>query len=147
MGYLIMGWVCYTVLTALGEMSAFYPSSSIAIHASRYIDPAVGYGCGIIYLCKYLIITPNQLNASALLISYWRPDLSGGIFVSVFFVFISVSNLCGVRWFGVFEYFLSLSKIIILSALIICGFIVSLGANPHKDRIGFVSLGPHQVRR
>lgn len=96
-GYIIMGWVCWVVLTALGEMSAYIPSKNgFAGHATRFIDPAAGVATGYAYLFKYYIVTPNQLNASALLISYWRPDLSGGIFVSVFFVFIllSVSGHC-----------------------------------------------------
>lgn len=137
-GYIVMGWCCWVVLTALGEMSAFMPSKNgFAGHATRFVDPAFGFCTGWTYLFKYLIITPNQLNASALLIQYWRADLSPAIFVTIFFIFILLSNLCGVRFFGQFEYGLSAAKIVILSAIILGGFIISLGANPRHDRIGF----------
>lgn len=86
---------------------------------------------------EYLVITPNQINASALLISFWRPDLSGGIFISVFIVCIVASNLCGVKFFGHVEFWMSFAKIVVLTAIILGGFIISLGGNPTGDRIGF----------
>lgn len=139
-GYLAMGACCWVTLTALGEMSAFIPSKNgFAGHASRFVDPAYGFTTGWTYLFKYLVTTPNQINASVLLISYWRTDLSPAIFVTIFIVFIVLSNFCGIRFFGVFEYGLSFSKILILTAIIIAGFTISLGANPANDRIGFVS--------
>ncbi|UZJ57615.1 hypothetical protein CBS101457_006935 [Exobasidium rhododendri] len=137
-GYIVMGWVCFQVLSGMGEMSSYIPSKEgFAGYATRFVDPAAGMATGYTYLFKYLIVTPNQLNASALLISYWRPDLSGAIFVSVFFVFILLSNLCGVRWFGLFEYGMSAAKILILTAIILGGFIISMGGSPSGDRIGF----------
>lgn len=137
-GYLAMGFCCWVTMTALGEMSAYIPSKNgFAGHASRFVDPAYGFTTGWTYLFKYLITTPNQINASALLISYWRNDLSPAIFVSIFIVFIVLSNFCGVRFFGIFEYGLSFSKIVVLTAILLGGFIVSLGGNPDNDRIGF----------
>lgn len=136
-GYLAMGAVCWIVITALGEVISFLPLAGFTGTSGRYVDPAAAVALGWAYLFKYLCITPNQINASALLISYWRPDLPGSIFIAVFTVFIVVSNFCGVRFFGHFEYWMSFAKIVILTAIILGGFIISLGANPANDRIGF----------
>lgn len=136
-GYAIMGAVCWIVLTALGEISSFMPLAGFTGLAGRFVDPAAGVALGWAYLFKYLVITPNQINACALLISFWRPDLPGSIFISVFIVVIVASNFCGVKFFGIVEYWLSFSKIVVLTAIILGGFIISLGGNPQNDRIGF----------
>ncbi|CAD6982640.1 unnamed protein product, partial [Tilletia controversa] len=137
-GYFVMGIVCFGVLVAMGEMSAFLPHrKGFAGHASRFVDPAWGYAVGWCYLCKYLIITPSQLNASALLLSFWRPDISPAIWVTMFLVLILLLNFAGVRWFGEIEFWLSFIKIVTLTGLIILGICIDLGASPSGDRIGF----------
>ncbi|KAK0521506.1 amino acid transporter [Tilletia horrida] len=137
-GYLVMGIVCFGVLVAMGEMSAFLPHrKGFAGHASRFVDPAWGYAVGYCYLCKYLIITPSQLNASALILAFWRPDISPAVWVSVFLVLILLLNFAGVRWFGEIEFWLSFIKIVTLTGLIILGICIDLGASPSGDRIGF----------
>lgn len=38
-----MGFICYLVMIALGEMSPYLPyKKSFAGHATRYVDPAFG---------------------------------------------------------------------------------------------------------
>ncbi|KAE8233512.1 hypothetical protein CF326_g1449 [Tilletia indica] len=136
-GYLVMGIVCFGVLIAMGEMSAFLPHrKGFAGHASRFVDPAWGYAVGWCYLCKYLIITPSQLNASALLLSFWS-DVSPAVWVSVFLAVILLLNLGGVKLFGEIEFWLSFIKIVTLTGLIILGICIDLGASPSGDRIGF----------
>lgn len=42
--YLIMGFVVYTVMVALGEMGAWLPhKKSFSGYATRFVDPAMGY--------------------------------------------------------------------------------------------------------
>ncbi|KAE8239324.1 hypothetical protein A4X06_0g8344, partial [Tilletia controversa] len=133
-----MGIVCFGVLVAMGEMSAFLPHrKGFAGHAIRFVDPAWGYAVGWCYLCEYLIITPSQLNASALLLSFWRPDISPAIWLTMFLVLILLLNFAGVRWLGEIEFWLSFIKIVTLTGLIILGICIDLGASPSGDRIGF----------
>lgn len=43
-GYLLMGFIVYIVMVALGEMGAWLPSKrSFSGYASRFVDPAFGY--------------------------------------------------------------------------------------------------------
>lgn len=56
-------------MLALGEMSTKFPSKKgFAGHATRFVDPAFGFATAIVYLCKYLIISPNQIIAGSLVI-------------------------------------------------------------------------------
>lgn len=43
-GYIIMGFIVYVVMVALGEMGAWLPhKKSFSGYASRFVDPALGY--------------------------------------------------------------------------------------------------------
>lgn len=136
-----MGAVCCGVLTALGEMAAYIPSKrGFAGWAGQFVDPAFGFAVGVNYLFKYLVLVPNQLNATAILISYWRPDLNGAIWISVFAIVIMALNIWGgVRVFGEIEYWLSFIKIIVLVGLIILSICINAGASPNGDYYGFTN--------
>lgn len=43
-GYILMGFIVYVVMVALGEMGAWLPhKKSFSGYASRFVDPAFGY--------------------------------------------------------------------------------------------------------
>lgn len=43
-GYVLMGFIVYIVMVALGEMGAWLPhKKSFSGYASRFVDPALGY--------------------------------------------------------------------------------------------------------
>ncbi|EPQ27447.1 uncharacterized protein PFL1_04985 [Pseudozyma flocculosa PF-1] len=137
-GFCVMGAMCAAVMSALGEMSTFMPHPrGFAGHATRFVSPEFGFATGVNYLLKYWVITANQVNAFALIVSYWRPDLSGGIFIAILWVFIVVLNTTGVKYFGEFEFWLSLFKIIVMVGLLLLLLIIDLGGSPTGDRIGF----------
>jgi lysine-specific permease len=47
LAYLITGIMVYFLMTSLGEMAAFMPSTgSFYVYASRFVDPALGYALG-----------------------------------------------------------------------------------------------------
>jgi hypothetical protein len=102
-------------MTALGEMAAWIPhSSGFAGYATRFCDPALGFALGWTYWCKYIITTPNQLTASALIIQEWKSEteVNPGVWVAVFLVAIVSINYFGVRFFGELEFWLSSIKVI-----------------------------------
>ena len=70
-------------------MSTKYPSKKgFAGHATRCVDPAFGFATALVYLCKYLILSPNQIVAGSLVIRYWNTSINGGVWVSIFIVFV-----------------------------------------------------------
>jgi len=72
LGYSFVGLVCYLVMVALGEMAAYLPhKKGFAGYAARFVDPAFGFALGWNYLMKYLIVTPNNINAAGAVIQYW----------------------------------------------------------------------------
>ncbi|RAL15155.1 dicarboxylic amino acid permease agtA [Aspergillus homomorphus CBS 101889] len=138
--YSIVGLVVYMVMCGLGEMAAWLPlPSGFTGYAVRFCDPALGFAMGYTYWFKYIIVTPNQLTAGALVISYWvdKERVNPGVWITIFLVLIVSINYFGVRFFGEFEFWLSSFKVIVILGLILLSFILMLGGGPDHDRKGF----------
>ncbi|KMU74767.1 tryptophan permease [Coccidioides immitis RMSCC 3703] len=138
--YLIVGFVVWIVMCALGEMAAWLPlPSGFTGYAVRFCDPSLGFALGYCYYCKYIIITPNQLTVAALVIQYWieRERVNPGVWIAIFLVVIICINYFGIRFFGEFEFWLSSFKVIVIVGIILLSLILALGGGPDHDRKGF----------
>ena len=87
----------------------------------------------------YIVVTPNQLTAAALVIQYWCPPdrVNPGVSIAVFLVIIVAINYFGVRYFGKFEFWSSNWKVIVICAVILLSLILALGGGPNHNRTGF----------
>ncbi|PGH16331.1 hypothetical protein AJ79_01873 [Helicocarpus griseus UAMH5409] len=138
--YSVVGFVVYLVMCALGEMAAWLPlPSGFTGYAVRFCDPALGFTLGWSYYFKYIIVTPNQLTAAALVLSFWvdRERVNPGVWITVFLVVIVCINYFGIKFFGEFEFWLSSFKVIVIIGLILLSLILALGGGPDHDRKGF----------
>ena len=138
--YSIVGVIVYIVMCALGEMAAYIPlESGFTGFATRYCDPALGFGLGYTYWFKYIILAPKQLTAAALTLQYWVPreKVNPGVFITIILLFVFIINCLGICYFGELEFWLSSVKIATLCGLIILCFILMLGGGPDHDRKGF----------
>ncbi|EIM89892.1 dicarbixylic amino acid permease [Stereum hirsutum FP-91666 SS1] len=134
LGYSFVGMVCYMVMVALGEMAAYLPiKSGFSGYATRFVDPAFGFAIGWNYLIvrRYLIVTPNNINAAGIVIQYWTRKVPLEVWM------VAGVNLLGVRVFGEIEFWFSSIKVVSLIGLLLMGLIIDLGGNPEHDRIGF----------
>ncbi|KAK7926697.1 amino-acid permease [Apiospora marii] len=136
--YLVMGFVVYIVMVALGEMGAFLPhKKSFSGYASRFIDPAVGFATGWNYFFKYAIAIPNNLTATGILLQFWRPDINISVWIVVFGACIIILNLIHVSIFGEVEFWMSLVKALVIVMCILLCLIIALGGGPNHSRTGF----------
>lgn len=125
-------------MVALGEMSTQYPTKKgFAGHATRFVDEAFGFTVAFSYLCKYLIVSPFQIVAGALVIQYWNTSISPAVWCAISISAVFAINILGVRYFGEVEFWLSFMKIITLTGLILLGLIINLGGVPDQPRLGF----------
>ena len=53
------------------------------------------FATGWNYFLKYIILPPNNLTATGLLLQYWRPDINVSIWIVVFGVVIITVNASG----------------------------------------------------
>ncbi|KAH6882044.1 amino acid permease/ SLC12A domain-containing protein [Alternaria rosae] len=131
--YTSVGLIVYVVMTALGEMAAWIPhASGFAGYATRFCDPALGFALGWTYWCKYIITTPNQLTATALILSEWksREEVNPGVWIAIFLVAIICINYFGIKFFGELEFWLSSIKVITIVGVIFLSFLLAVGAGP-----------------
>ncbi|KAL8663515.1 MAG: hypothetical protein Q9202_003825 [Teloschistes flavicans] len=138
--YSIVGFIVYMVMCALGEMATYLPiQSGFTGYATRFCDPALGFSLGYTYWFKYIIVTPNQLTAAALVIQYWVPreQVNPGVFIAVFLVAIVLINYLGIKFFGEIEFWLSSIKVLTICGLLILSLVLVLGGGPDHDRKGF----------
>lgn len=113
------------------------------------------------YWFKYIITTPNQLTAAALVIQYWLPrdKVNPGVWIAIFLVIIIVvvcvflflvsssqfsyriltisQNYLGIELFGELEFWLSSFKVIIIVGIIIFSLVIACGGGPGGDAPGF----------
>ncbi|KAK0622660.1 amino acid permease/ SLC12A domain-containing protein [Immersiella caudata] len=137
-GYILMGITVYIVMVALGEMGAWLPhKKSFSGYASRFVDPAMGFATGWNYFFKYVIVLPNNLTATGLLLQLWLPDLNVSVWIVVFGIAIILLNLIHVSFFGEAEFWMSLVKALVIIMCIFLCLIIALGGGPNKVRTGF----------
>ncbi|KAF2714424.1 dicarboxylic amino acid permease [Pleomassaria siparia CBS 279.74] len=138
--YTLVGLLVYVVMCGLGEMAAWIPNSAgFAGYATRFVDPALGFSLGYTYWFKYIIVTPNNLTAGALVIQEWKTpeQVNPGVWIAVFLVAIVAINYFGVKFFGEFEFWLSSIKVVVVVGLIILSFLLAVGAGPKGEATGF----------
>lgn len=138
--YSIVGFIVYMVMCALGEMATWLPlESGFTGYATRFCDPALGFSLGYTYWFKYIIVTPNQLTAAALVISFWidREKVNPGVWIAIFLVVIVLINYLGIKIFGELEFWLSSVKVLTICGLILLCLVLFLGGGPDHDRKGF----------
>lgn len=121
-------------------MAAWIPvAGGFSPFATRFCDPALGFALGWTYWFKYIIVTPNQLTAAALVISYWvdADKVNPGVWITIFLIAIVAINYLGIRFFGEFEFWLSSIKVLVVCGMIILSLVLALGGGPDGDRKGF----------
>ncbi|KAF2721162.1 amino acid permease, partial [Polychaeton citri CBS 116435] len=138
--YAFVGLLVYIVMCGLGEMATWMPAAGgFAPYATRFVDPALGFAVGYTYWFKYIIITPNQLTAAALVIQYWCPPekVNPGVFITIFLIAIIAINYLGIKFFGEFEFWLSSIKVIVIIGVIIVTLVIACGGGPNHEATGF----------
>ena len=72
-----------------------------------------------------------------MIIAYWRPDLNAGIWIALFWVVFTATNLLPVRWFAELEMWFSSIKVLTIAAFVVIAIAVAAGASPEQGAIGF----------
>src|SRR3990167_4090629 len=128
LAYFLTGTMVYFLMTSLGEMAAFMPTTgSFYTYASQFVDPALGYALGWNYWYGWAITVASEISAAALVMDFWFPHSSPLIW-SILFLSIFVSlNALSARGFGEAEYWFSLIKVTVIIIFIITGTAMVLG--------------------
>ncbi|CAR23878.1 amino acid permease [Lachancea thermotolerans CBS 6340] len=120
--YLFMGSLAFFVTQSLGEMATFIPvASSFTVFTRRFLSPALGAANGYMYCFSWCITFALELSIVGEIIQYWTLGVPNAAWIIIFWVPISLSNLVSVKFYGEFQFWIALIKVIaIVGFLIYC---------------------------
>lgn len=131
--YFLVSTMIFTTIQALGEISVTFPiSGSFLALNTRFLSPAWGFCMSWNYLLQWLIALPLELVACAMTMKYWNDEVNPAIWVTIFFIVISLINLFGVKGFAEVEFSFSIIKIIAVIGFCILGVVINVGGGGSK---------------
>lgn len=137
LAYGIMGIMVYFLMTSLGEMAAFMPTSgSFYTYAARFVDPALGFALGCNYWFNWAITIAAEIAAATLVMQFWFPHSSPAIWSGLFLSIMVGLNIFSARGFGEAEYWMSFIKVSVIVAFILIGAGLVFGFGS-EESIGF----------
>ena len=132
-----MGIMVYFLMTSLGEMATFSPTTgSFVTYSADYVDPAFGFAMGWNYWFNWTITITVDAVSCGVVMNFWFPHLPSWIFSSVVFVLIALINWLSVKSYGETEYWLSFIKVITIGFFLVVGFLVIFGIMGGHSAIG-----------
>lgn len=131
LAYLLGGGVMYLIMRMLGEMSTEEPvSGAFSDFAHRYWGPFPGFLAGWNYWLLYVLVAMAELTVVGLYVNFWWPQVPAWATALVIWAAVTAINLFQVRFFGEFEFWLALVKIIAILGMIVLGLWLLLAGTP-----------------
>ncbi|KAG2091954.1 amino acid permease/ SLC12A domain-containing protein [Suillus discolor] len=122
LSYVVVGMFVYSVVIALGEMSAMFPvSGAFSVFGSRFVSPALGFTLGWNYWFQC------ELTAAAIILQFWAPQVQAWEWALVIIVPVFLLQLIHVRAYGESEYWFALVKVLMIIVFIFVGLIYDWG--------------------
>jgi lysine-specific permease len=138
LAYALIGVMVYFLMTSLGEMAAFMPSSgSFSTYATKFIDPSLGFALGWNYWYNWAITIAAEIAAVSLIMKYWFPDSNSLLWTILFIIIVLTFNLLSVKAFGEAEYWFAMIKVATVVIFIIVSFLMIFGLIGGQDPVGF----------
>ncbi|MCJ1677321.1 amino acid permease [Streptomyces sp. APSN-46.1] len=147
--YLLAGVLAMLVMRALGEMSAAMPASgSFSVYAEKALGRWAGFSAGWLYWFLLVVVLAVEATGAAKIANGWLPSVDQWVWVLVFMVVFTVSNLAAVKNFGEFEFWFAALKVGAIVLFLILGTLAVFGRLPAAsnfsgDPVGMANLTGH----
>lgn len=128
--YAIGALIALLLMGALSEMTVAHPTSgSFGAYAERYLNTWSGFSVRYSYWFCLVCAVGTEVTAIAIYMKYWFPTVPGIVWILLFAGLLIYVNATSVNMFGAVEYWLSLIKIVAITAFIILAVYVIVGAD------------------
>lgn len=140
--YMIAGIFVFLIMRALGEMVYTYPETgSFAKFATEYIHPSFGYITASSSIFNWIVVGMSEVIAVGTYMKFWWPDLPIWIPGLIAVIILLSANLISVKWFGEFEFWFALIKVITIILMIVAGLgIIIFGFGNGFNPVGITNL-------
>lgn len=145
LAYALGGVVMYFVLRALGEVAVEHPvASSFSGYARVFCGPVASFITGWTYWYQWVVLAMCEISAVGMYMKYWAPDLEQWIPALVCLGLMMIINLVAVKYYGEFEFWFALIKVVtIIAMLFVGGAMILFGLGNDGVPIGFSNLWSH----
>ncbi|KAI3403761.2 HIP1 [Candida oxycetoniae] len=127
-GYVIVAFLIFLVVQALGELTSSYPvRGNFLIYNSRFIDESWAFAMNWNYCLQWIVTIPLSLVSASLTIDFWDSSINPAAWISIFWIVICVINIFGVRGYGYAESFFSIVKLLAIVGFCILAIILIAG--------------------
>lgn len=131
--------VVWNVMNILAEIVTYLPMKGITIpyFVQRFVDPSLAFADGWNYWYAYAMLIAAETSAASIVIDYWKPPVSIGVWIAVVLVVILFLNIVAVSFFGEAEFWFASIKLITILGLIILGIVLFFGGGPKHSPLYF----------
>ncbi|CAM3846166.1 amino acid permease [Mesobacillus zeae] len=123
LAYAFSGLIIFFIMRALGEMAIHKPvAGSFSKYARDYLGPLAGYITGWNYWFLWVVTCMAEITAVGIYMEFWFPDIPRWIWALAALIIMTTVNFLAVKAYGELEFWFAMIKIVVIVAMIICGF-------------------------
>ncbi|KAI5950968.1 HIP1 [Candida jiufengensis] len=128
LSYFIIGVLIFFIIQHLGEMTSQFPvRGNFLIYNSRFIDESWAFAMNWNYCLQWIVTIPLSLVSASLTIQFWNDQINAAAWVAIFWIFIVLINVFGVKGYGYGESVFSIIKVVAILGFIIFAIIIIAG--------------------
>ncbi|OAT86105.1 amino acid permease [Desulfotomaculum copahuensis] len=145
LAYIVAGIFIFFIMRTMGEMLHLEPvTGSFATYAHKYIGPLAGYLTAWSYWFMWVAVGMSEVTAAGIYMKFWFPALPQWIPALGAMLIVGTANLVAVKYYGEFEFWFALIKVVTIVAMILTGAgLIFFGLGNHGQPIGLQNLYIH----
>lgn len=142
--YIVAALVALTLAYALAEMIVVHPEAGgFGAIAHRYLGGLAGFVQRWIYWAAQVVNIGSEVVAAGIYVKFWYPHIPLWVPVVVFSVIMLAVNAAAVRYFGEFEYWFAMIKVVTIVVFILLGLTYMFFGLPGQTATGMGALTEH----
>ncbi|WP_433869371.1 amino acid permease [Saccharopolyspora sp. CA-218241] len=142
--YAVAAFAALALAYALAEMVAVRPEpGGFGALIQRYLGRLPGFVSRWIYWAAQVVNIGSEVIAAGLYVQFWYPQLPLWLPVVAFSVLMLAVNLAAVRFFGEFEYWFAMIKVVTIVVFVVLGVVYIVFGLPGQEPAGLAPLTEH----
>jgi amino acid transporter, AAT family len=142
LSFIAGGCIALPMMWALAEMAAAHPAAgSFGLYAEMYLHPWAGFAIRLTYWLCMMVVVGSEVVAASIYCKFWFPGTPSWVWIGLFSVMILYVNTTNIRSLGIFEYWLSMVKVVTILAFLILGSALLFGVG--FPRVGLGNYSAH----
>ncbi|MGJ7905132.1 amino acid permease [Actinopolyspora sp. H202] len=142
--YVVAALAALALAYALAEMMVVHPEAGgFGAIAHRYLGGMAGFVQRWIYWAAQVVNIGSEVVAAGIYFRFWYPGVPLWLPVVAFSVIMLVVNAAAVRYFGEFEYWFAMIKVVTIVVFILLGAVYIVFGLPGASATGVSALTAH----